>query len=62
MATYHVLPIDDLKPHEESTTCECEPRCEWQPNGDLIVVHSAWDGREAIEEFNEIMQSLNEKK
>lgn len=55
--TYHVMPINDLKEHEESTTCACEPHCEWQPNGNLVVVHSSYDGREAIEEFNEIMNN-----
>lgn len=55
MATYHVLPVNDLKDHEESTTCECEPRCEWQPSGDLIVVHTSYDGRETLEEVNEIL-------
>ena len=59
MATYHITPVDDLKDHEESTTCECEPRLEWQPNGDLIVVHASWDGREAVEEFYETLNNSN---
>ena len=59
MAVYHVLPINDLKDHDECTTCECEPRCEWQPNGDLLVTHSSYDGREGVEWANEI---LNQKK
>jgi len=54
--TYHIMPINDLKEHEESTTCECEPRCEWQPNVDLLVIHISYDGREAVEEFYETLK------
>ena len=24
----HILPINDLKEHEENTTCECNPKVE----------------------------------
>jgi hypothetical protein len=50
----HILPNNDLKPHEESTTCECEPRIITdQP--ELIVVHNAYDGREGLELANDIL-------
>jgi hypothetical protein len=52
---WHITPIDDTKPHEESTTCECEPRVEKQLNGDFLVVHFAFDGRHAVEWVNEIL-------
>lgn len=48
----HVLPIDDLREHEERTTCWCKPRIEEerQPRGKVkIVVHAAHDGRELVE-------------
>ena len=55
MAIIHVLPIDDLKPHEESSTCECEPRVEIVEGG-MLVVHNSWDGREWVEKANDILQ------
>jgi len=52
---WHILPINDLKEHEDLSTCECEPKVEIQENGDLLIVHNAFDGREAIEIFNTII-------
>ena len=52
---WHILPVDDIKPHEELSTCACEPKVEKAPNGDLLVLHNSYDGREAIEVFDEIV-------
>jgi hypothetical protein len=38
----HVIPLNDLMVHHESTTCPCNP----QQNEDGVVVHNAFDGRE----------------
>jgi hypothetical protein len=46
--TWHVLPQNDLVPHDESTRCVCGPRIEWTDNG-AVVVHHAWDERERTE-------------
>lgn len=46
---YHVLPIDDIKDHEESTTCECCPSVEIK-YGDMICIHNAFDRRELREQ------------
>jgi len=51
---YHILPINDIKEHEESTTCACSPKIEIIETGDIIVVHNAYDGREYIEELTSI--------
>jgi len=48
MSDVHVLPLNDLKPHEESRQCECRPRVEKQGEG-TVVVHNSWDGREILE-------------
>lgn len=40
----HVLPIDDLKPHDEAAACWCRPFDE-----DGIWVHNSMDQREAFE-------------
>lgn len=47
----HILPLNDLKEHEELTTCECKPRIEILDNGEIMVVHNSYDGREYVEEL-----------
>jgi len=44
----HILPINDLKEHEETTTCECLPIVKFE-NGEMIVIHSSFDKRENFE-------------
>lgn len=44
----HVKPIDDIGPHEASTTCQCAPRLEEIENATLVI-HNSYDGRELIE-------------
>jgi len=56
---WHILPIKDIKEHEELSTCECEPKVEMQDSGALLIIHNAFDGREAIEIFNNI---INDKR
>lgn len=49
--SWHVTPIDDLKVHNTlSDHCQCLPRVDYQPNGNRIVVHNAYDGREFWEQ------------
>lgn len=48
----HITPINDLKEHEESSTCECCPKLIIE-NGEMIFVHNSFDGREILEEKNE---------
>ena len=50
----HVLPNNDLEPHEESSTCKCEPRVIHE-NGEMIIIHNSYDGREGVEWANEIL-------
>lgn len=50
----HILPLNDLKEHDELTTCECEPKLIFE-NGTMIVIHNSYDGREAVEWANEII-------
>ena len=47
---YHVLPIDDLKEHTEDTVCECHPKVIFE-NGNMIIVHNAFDKRELKEQL-----------
>jgi abortive infection bacteriophage resistance protein len=54
----HILPINDSDTHEESTTCKCEPKV-INENGNMIIVHNSFDGRELVEEFNSILEIKN---
>lgn len=42
----NILPINDLKPHTEESTCECHPSVEFTEQGDMMIIHNAYDGRE----------------
>lgn len=55
-----VTPIDDLKEHTSGSTCQCEPKIIWE-NGEMIVVHNSWDGREAVEEFYSILEEKTDE-
>lgn len=54
---YHIIPINDLKEHEESSTGECNPKLldEGDLDGNMIIIHNSYDGREIIEQVNEII-------
>ena len=46
--TWHILPRNDIKAHDESSTCACKPSI-WFKDGELVVLHNAYDKREQIE-------------
>lgn len=50
-ADVHVLPIGDLRVHEETRDCWCRPDKVREPYEEaaIVVVHNALDGRELIE-------------
>lgn len=52
----HIYPLDDLKEHVLESICDCLPTVSVE-NGELIVCHNAFDGRELIEEVNEILKT-----
>lgn len=53
---WHVLPVNDVEEHEELTTCKCEPRVEFI-EGDMLIIHNSFDGREGVEWVNEILNN-----
>ena len=57
----HVIPANDSKPHEDKSTCACDPRIEII-NGNMIFIHDAYDGRVGIEIANEILNGDVEEK
>jgi len=55
----NILPINDIKPHTEDSTCECNPDVIFE-NGEMIVVHNSFDGRERKEELiAKVKQTFN---
>ena len=56
MDNVHIIPIDDLKPHQTSTNCACQPYRDEETEN--LIIHNAWDGREfAEQEESEIVAS-----
>jgi hypothetical protein len=49
---YNVLPTNDLKKHSENSTCECKPKVIYE-NGEMIIIHNSYDGREYKERLIE---------
>ena len=54
----NILPINDLKEHEENTTCDCNPKVEILENGEILVIHNSYDRREVTEEALELINKL----
>ncbi len=52
-AIWHVLPVDDAFEHREGMDCPCLPRLQFVGVNGGIIVHNAFDGREADEAFVE---------
>lgn len=49
MGTYfEILPQDDIREHFAGDECWCNPRIEYEPDGqpDQMIVHNAKDNRE----------------
>jgi hypothetical protein len=53
----HILPTNDIEPHEEKTTCKCNPKVEFE-SGEMIIIHNSFDGREFIEKLT---SNINER-
>ena len=50
---YHIIPLNDLKPHIESGTyCPCAPYIKREPPNELVI-HNAFDGREFYEQIKD---------
>lgn len=56
--TWHILPVADIEPHDESSTCKCEPAVQVMEFGDLIIIHNSFDGREGVEIANQILKLI----
>ena len=49
MDVFHVTPINDLREHESSEKCWCNPVLDDEPSANLVWVHNSMDGRENYE-------------
>ena len=68
MIINQVIPINDIIEHDENYTmamgyipvskCPCIPKSSLDPDTmGWIIIHSSFDGREAVEEFNRIVNN-----
>jgi hypothetical protein len=48
--TFHVIPVADLKDHEDSAHCWCKPQVEKSAKGRVVVSHNSLDGREFLQD------------
>jgi hypothetical protein len=54
METTHVFPLDDLLPHTtegHDGQLDCNPRKVILENGNMVVIHRSYDGREIFEQM-----------
>lgn len=47
MSTIHVIPINDIREHEDSQDCWCHPNLE-----NKVWIHNSMDGRELLEQLS----------
>ena len=47
---FNILPLNDIESHTEDSTCKCNPKVIFE-NGEMIVVHNSYDGREYKEQL-----------
>ena len=52
----NITPINDSEEHENNSTCHCNPSV-IEENGELIIIHNSFDGREGLELANEILDN-----
>ena len=51
----HVLPVGEESEHSRSMSCQCKPRVECYKRD--LVIHNAFDGRQAVEEADRIINT-----
>jgi len=51
----HVYPVNDAIPHnlENGGQCDCRPKLDVLENGDILIIHNSWDGREIFEQLDD---------
>jgi len=47
---YHVYPKNDSSTHNlEGIVCVCKPEVQFFENGNMLIIHNSFDGREKVE-------------
>ncbi len=46
--TWNVVPVKDMREHEEHVSCWCKPSIHRERRG-RVIVHNSMDGRELVE-------------
>ena len=54
---WHIIPVNDLKEHEDNSTCHCHPRVQIE-DGEMFIVHNSYDHREFKEQF---IENINDR-
>lgn len=53
-ADIHIVPLRDLRPHDQTRQCLCRPKIEIVGvRGVAVVTHHSYDGREYFEETHD---------
>ena len=56
----NILPVNDIEEHTENSTCKCKPLVEILSDGELMVIHNSFDGREIQEQLlSEVLTNKN---
>ena len=50
MAIWHIVPVNDLKEHEDCSMCHCHPKVNIE-DGNIFIIHNSYDRRELAEDF-----------
>lgn len=51
---WHILPVNDSDTHIEMCDCKCKPKIDVLEDR-ILIIHNSFDGREAVEWANEII-------
>jgi len=51
------MPVDDIYPHFQRENCACNPKIEILANGTKLITHNSYDGREILEEIEEVKET-----
>lgn len=57
----HILPIDDLREHTDGIDCLCVPEVRYEDGDGVlpepICIHNSWDGRELVEQAEQLINN-----
>lgn len=51
MPIIHMVPRSDIQEHQHENDCPCGCKVTIGKSGDVICIHTAYDGREALEDI-----------